>query len=478
MSKYEVVIGLEVHLELGTKTKIFCSCPTTFGDEPNTQVCPVCLGLPGVLPVLNKRALEFAVLTGLALNCEINSYSKFDRKNYFYPDLPKAYQISQFDFPVGKNGYLKIQSNGETRKIGINRVHLEEDAGKLIHSNDGLFSLVDYNRTGVPLVEIVSEPDLRSAEEARVFLEDLKKILLYTGVSDCKMEEGSLRCDANISVRLKGEAELGTKTELKNMNSFKAVQKGLEFEVERQIERLENGHRIVQETLRWDETKGETVTMRSKEEAHDYRYFPDPDLVPMEIGVMMVEKVKKELPELPLEKKERFVSQYCLSDYDAQVLTGTREMAVFFEECVKLFSEPKIVSNWVMGELSMHMNAAGLDFCTIKVTPEDLVEMLEMLKQGKISGKMAKDVLAEMFNSGKKAHQVVKEKGMEQISDQGVLEEIIQEVIKTNPGPVADYKAKKKKALGFLVGQVMKSTGGSANPQMVNEILRDKLKNV
>ncbi|MDO9574424.1 MAG: Asp-tRNA(Asn)/Glu-tRNA(Gln) amidotransferase subunit GatB, partial [Candidatus Contubernalis sp.] len=461
MTKYEVVIGLEVHLELRTETKIFCSCPTTFGDEPNTQVCPVCLGLPGVLPVLNKRALEFAVLTGLALNCEINSYSKFDRKNYFYPDLPKAYQISQFDFPVGKNGYLNIHSNGEIRTIGINRVHLEEDAGKLIHSNDGLFSLVDYNRTGVPLVEIVSEPDMRSAEEARVFLEVLKKILLYTGVSDCKMEEGSLRCDANISVRLKGETELGTKTELKNMNSFKAVQKGLEFEVERQIERLESGHRIVQETLRWVEGSGETISMRSKEEAHDYRYFPDPDLVPMEIGAMMVEKVKKELPELPLEKQDRFMSQYSLSKYDAEVLTGTREMAGFFEECVKAFPEPKTVSNWVMGELSMHMNAAGLDFSTIKITPEHLVEMLEMLKLGKISGKMAKNVFAQMFKSGEKAHQVVEEKGMEQISDQGVLEEIIQEVIKSNPGPVADYKAKKKKALGFLVGQVMKSTGGS-----------------
>ena len=476
MDKYEVVIGLEVHLELRTETKIFCPCPTTFGDEPNTHVCPVCLGLPGVLPVLNKRALEFAVLTGLALNCDINSYSKFDRKNYFYPDLPKAYQISQYDFPVAKQGHLSIQTNGETRVIGINRVHLEEDAGKLIHSEDGLYSLVDYNRTGVPLVEIVSEPDIRSAEEARVFLEALKRILLYTRVSDCKMEEGSLRCDANISIRLKGETELGTKTELKNMNSFKAVQKGLEFEVERQIERLERGERIIQETLRWDEGSAETISMRSKEEAHDYRYFPEPDLVPMEIGTQIVEEVKKRLPELPQEKKERFVIQYGLPEYDAEVLTSTREMADYFEDCVKGFPEPKIVSNWVMGEMSRHMNAAGLDFCNNKVLPEHLVEMLEMLQQGRISGKMAKDIFAEMFSSGKNAEQVVAEKGLKQISDQGVLEGIVEEVIKNNPGPVADYRAKKKKALGFLVGQVMKATRGSANPQMVNAILRDKLK--
>ncbi len=476
MSQYEIVIGLEIHLELRTKSKIFCSCPTTFGDAPNTHVCPVCLGLPGVLPVLNKKALDYAVLTGLALNCDINTYSKFDRKNYFYPDLPKAYQISQYDFPVAQNGNLRIQSNGEPRVIGINRVHLEEDAGKLVHSEEGDYSLVDYNRTGVPLVEIVTEPDLRSTEEARGFLESLKKILLYTGVSDCKMEEGSLRCDANVSVRLKGETELGTKTELKNMNSFKAVQKGLEFEVERQISRLEKGERITQETLRWDEGSAQTVSMRSKEEAHDYRYFPEPDLVPMEIGAPMVEEIRKTLPELPLAKRERFIAQYGIPEYDAEILTSTREMADYFEECVKIFPDPKAVSNWLMGELARHMNAAGLNFYNIKIAPQHLADMLEMLQQGKISGKMAKEVFADMFASGKTAGQVVAEKGLEQISDRGVLEKIIDEVIKKHPGPAADYRARKEKALGFLVGQVMKVTRGSANPQMVNEILRDKLK--
>ena len=473
---YEVVIGLEVHVELLTKSKIFCSCPTSFGDEPNTNVCPVCLGLPGVLPVINKRAVEFAILSGLALNCKVNPRSKFDRKNYFYPDLPKAYQISQYDMPVAEDGYLNIKVNGETKCIGITRVHLEEDAGKLIHAENGDYSLIDYNRTGVPLVEIVSEPDLRSHEEARVFLENLKRILQYTQVSDCKMEEGSLRCDANISVRLKGEKELGTKTELKNMNSFKAVQKGLEYEIKRQIDSLEKGERISQETLRWDEGRGLTVSMRSKEQAHDYRYFPDPDLMPLEIQQEWVEKLKELLPELPLQKKERYITQYGLPEYDAEVLTFSMDMADFFENCVKEFPEPKVVSNWVMGELMGFLNAERVDITETKVTPLNLAKLLHLIDKGTISGKIGKTVFEEMFKSGEGPEAIVEEKGLLQISDTKELEKIVDEVIKTNPGPVEDLKSGKKKAMGFLVGQVMKQTKGKANPQIVNEILRNRLK--
>ncbi len=473
---YEVVIGLEVHVELLTKSKIFCSCPTSFGDEPNTNVCPVCLGLPGVLPVINKRAVEFAILSGLALNCKVNPRSKFDRKNYFYPDLPKAYQISQYDMPVAEDGYLNIKVNGETKCIGITRVHLEEDAGKLIHAENGDYSLIDYNRTGVPLVEIVSEPDLRSHEEARVFLENLKRILQYTQVSDCKMEEGSLRCDANISVRLKGKKELGTKTELKNMNSFKAVQKGLEYEIKRQIDSLEKGERISQETLRWDEGRGLTVSMRSKEQAHDYRYFPDPDLMPLEIQQEWVEKLKGLLPELPLQKKERYITQYGLPEYDAEVLTFSMDMADFFEDCVKEFPEPKVVSNWVMGELMGFLNAERIDITETKVTPLNLAKLLHLIDKGTISGKIGKTVFEEMFKSGEDPEAIVEEKGLLQISDTKELEKIVDEVIKTNPGPVEDLKSGKKKAMGFLVGQVMKQTKGKANPQIVNEILRNRLK--
>ncbi len=473
---YEVVIGLEVHVELLTKSKIFCSCPTSFGDEPNTNVCPVCLGLPGVLPVINKRAVEFAILSGLALNCKVNPRSKFDRKNYFYPDLPKAYQISQYDMPVAEDGYLNIKVNGETKCIGITRVHLEEDAGKLIHAENGDYSLIDYNRTGVPLVEIVSEPDLRSHEEARVFLENLKRILQYTQVSDCKMEEGSLRCDANISVRLKGKKELGTKTELKNMNSFKAVQKGLEYEIKRQIDSLEKGERISQETLRWDEGRGLTVSMRSKEQAHDYRYFPDPDLMPLEVQQEWVEKLKGLLPEMPLQKKERYITQYGLPEYDAEVLTFSMDMADFFEDCVKEYPEPKVVSNWVMGELMGFLNAERIDITETKVTPLNLAKLLHLIDKGTISGKIGKTVFEEMFKSGEDPEAIVEEKGLLQISDTKELEKIVDEVIKINPGPVEDLKSGKKKAMGFLVGQVMKQTKGKANPQIVNKILRNRLK--
>ncbi|RQD75295.1 MAG: Asp-tRNA(Asn)/Glu-tRNA(Gln) amidotransferase subunit GatB [Candidatus Syntrophonatronum acetioxidans] len=475
---YEVVIGLEVHVELFTKSKIFCSCPTTFGKAPNTNVCPVCLGFPGVLPVLNKKALEYALISALALNCKVNSYSKFDRKNYFYPDLPKAYQISQYDLPIASEGYLELDFKGKTRKIGITRVHLEEDAGKLIHSENGLYSLVDYNRTGVPLVEIVTEPDLRSADEARTFLINLKKILQYTKVSDCKMEEGSLRCDANISVRSRGEKELGVKSELKNLNSFKGVQKGLEHEIKRQIQMLEKGEGLIQETRRWDESQNTTFPMRSKEEAHDYRYFPEPDLVPVNIDSKWIDRLKESLPEMPLSKKERYISQYDLPAYDAEVLTSSKDLADFFEKCVEEYPYPKLVSNWVMGELSMHMKREGKDFShDLLITPYHLAELLRIIEKGEISGKMAKDILAEMFTSGKRAPEIIQEKGMEQISNEKKLEKIIDEVIEANPGPVKDFKEGKKKAFSFLVGQVMKKTKGKANPRLVNDIFNDKLRN-
>lgn len=475
---YEVVIGLEVHVELLTKSKIFCSCPATFGEAPNTNVCPVCLGFPGVLPVLNKKALEYAVISALALNCKVNSYSKFDRKNYFYPDLPKAYQISQYDLPIASGGYLELDFNGKNKKVGITRVHLEEDAGKLIHSEDGLYSLVDYNRTGVPLVEIVSEPDLRSADEARLFLENLKKILQYTEVSDCKMEEGSLRCDANISIRPQGDLELGVKSELKNMNSFKGVQKGLEHEIQRQAQMLDKGEKLIQETRRWDENQNTTLPMRSKEEAHDYRYFPDPDLVPVKIDSKWIGRLQKSLPEMPLHKKERYINQYNLPEYDAEVLTSSKALADFFERCVKEYPQPKVVSNWVMGELSMHMKNEGKDFSDdLWITPSHLAELLKILDQGRISGKMAKEIFAEMFASEKRATEIIEDKGLEQISDEKKLEKIITEIIEDNPGPVKDFKEGKKKALGFLVGQVMKKTKGKANPQVVNKIFNNKLRN-
>lgn len=470
--QFETVIGLEVHAELSTESKIFCGCSTEFGAPPNTHTCPICLGHPGVLPVLNKKAVEFAMKAALALNCEIAEESKFDRKNYFYPDLPKAYQISQYDQPIGENGWLEIEVDGQTKRIGITRLHLEEDAGKSIHAEGGYGTLVDFNRVGTPLIEIVSEPDIRSPEEARAYLEKLKAILQYCQVSDVKMEEGSLRCDANISLRPVGQKEFGTKTELKNMNSFRNVQRGLEYEQERQREVLLQGGTITQETRRWDESSAKTVTMRGKEEAHDYRYFPDPDLVRLQISREWVEEVRATIPELPDERKKRYTEQYGLSGYDAGVITSSLESADFFDQAVATGADAKAIANWIMGDLMGYLNANDLELKDVKVTPEGLGELVKLIQKGTISSKIAKTVFKEMVESGKDPNVIVEEKGLVQISDEGELKRIVEEVVANNPQSVEDFKAGKDRALGFLVGQVMKATKGKANPQMVNELLR------
>ncbi len=477
--KYETVIGLEVHVELKTKTKIFCSCPTEFGGEENTHVCPVCLGLPGVLPVLNKRVLEFAVRAGLALNCEVAGFSKFDRKNYFYPDLPKAYQVSQYDLPICKGGRLEIEAEGKKKTIGITRIHMEEDAGKLLHSGTTIassdYSLADYNRTGVPLIEIVSEPDMRSSQEARAYLEKLKIILEYIDVSDVKMEQGSLRCDANISLRPIGVEEFGTRAEIKNMNSFKALQKAVEYEVERQAEILNEGGSIVQETRSWDEEKGVTVSMRSKEEAHDYRYFPEPDLVPIVVEPAWVEELRNSLPELPDERKGRLVNVLDLSEYDAGIITGSRALAEYFDRVVACYEEPKTAANWLNGEFLRLLNAQGLEVTESKIDPEDFAALLRYIADGKISGKIAKEVFAQMFAEGEKPGEIIKRKGLMQISDEGALSAVVEKIVAGNPKSVEDYKAGKEKAIGFLVGQVMKETKGQANPGLVNKLLQERL---
>ncbi len=479
MRNYEAVIGLEVHVELRTATKAFCSCPNAFGDEPNTIGCPVCLGLPGVLPVLNARVLEYAVLAGLALNCEISPFSKFDRKNYFYPDLPKNYQISQYDLPLCRNGYLELEAGGEKRRIGIQRVHIEEDAGKLLHDEGEarLYSYVDANRAGVPLLEIVTAPDLRSPEEARLFLEKLKAILEYLGVSDCKMEEGSLRCDANVSVRPAGSSELYPKTEIKNMNSFRAVQRALACEVERQCRVLEAGGSLVRETRAWDEDRGTTVGMRTKEEASDYRYFPDPDLVPLVVDAEFVERVRRMLPELPDARRERFIREYGLPAYDAGVLTASRALADFYEECARCYRDPKVVSNWVMGEFLRLVKASGCEVqeAAGRIPPARLAELLELVDSGVVSITAAKTVFEEMFTSGKPPGEIVREKGLTQVSGEEELLPVVEAVLEENPKVVADYLKGKEKAFGFLVGQVMKATRGKANPQVVNRLLREKL---
>lgn len=475
---YEAVIGLEVHVELKTKTKIFCPSTTEFGGDPNTHTCPVCLGLPGVLPVLNKKVLEYAIRAALALNCEIAEFSKFDRKNYYYPDMPKNYQISQYDLPLAKNGYLDIEVDGRTRRIGITRLHMEEDTGKLVHQGTITttpYSLVDYNRAGVPLIEIVSEPDLRSPEEARIYMEKLRSIIQYTGVSDCKMEEGSLRCDANVSVRPKGAPEFGTKTEIKNMNSFRALQRALSYEVQRQIDVLEEGGRIIQETRTWDEGKGVTLPMRSKEEAHDYRYFPEPDLVPLVIDRRWVEEIRASLPELPDQRRQRYLEQFGLPAYDASVLTSTIELAEYFEACVAHYPDAKTVSNWIMGDLSRLLNVHNLEITQCRIRPEQLARMLRLIDQGTISGKIAKTVFEEMFATGSDPEKIVKEKGLVQITDEGAIAAVVEEVIANHPKVVEDYRAGKEKALGFLVGQVMKATKGRANPELVNRLFKARL---
>lgn len=477
--KYEAVIGLEVHTELRTATKIFCSCRTSFGAEPNTNVCPVCLGLPGVLPVLNKKVLEFAVRTGLALNCEISRYSKFDRKNYYYPDLPKNFQTSQYDLPICEHGHLDVEVDGKKTTIRITRAHMEEDAGKLVHHGtsitDSDYSLVDYNRTGTPLLEIVSEPDMRSAKEAVAYMEKLRAILQYCGVSDCKMEEGSLRCDANVSVRPVGQKELGTKTEIKNINSFRGVERAIEYEAMRQAELLEEGGTVVQETRTWDEKEGVTKSMRKKEEANDYRYFPEPDLVPFTVSEEYIEEIRKTLPELPDARKERYMESYGLTSYDADYLTNDKARADYFEAMVAAGADPKEAANWLMGDFAKKLSQSGLEMAAAPVTAAALADLLGLIGKGTISGKIAKQVFSDMWETGKDAETIVKEKGLVQISDTGALEELADRIIAANPQSVADFKAGKKKAVGFLMGQIMKETKGKANPQVVNVILTKKL---
>lgn len=477
--KYEAVIGLEVHTELRTATKIFCSCRTSFGAEPNTNVCPVCLGLPGVLPVLNKKVLEFAVRTGLALNCEISRYSKFDRKNYYYPDLPKNFQTSQYDLPICEHGHLDVEVDGKKTTIRITRAHMEEDAGKLVHHGtsitDSDYSLVDYNRTGTPLLEIVSEPDMRSAKEAVAYMEKLRAILQYCGVSDCKMEEGSLRCDANVSVRPVGQKELGTKTEIKNINSFRGVERAIEYEAMRQAELLEEGGTVVQETRTWDEKEGVTKSMRKKEEANDYRYFPEPDLVPFTVSEEYIEEIRKTLPELPDARKERYMESYGLTSYDADYLTNDKARADYFEAMVAAGADPKEAANWLMGDFAKKLSQSVLEMAAAPVTAAALADLLGLIGKGTISGKIAKQVFSDMWETGKDAETIVKEKGLVQISDTGALEELADRIIAANPQSVADFKAGKKKAVGFLMGQIMKETKGKANPQVVNGILTKKL---
>jgi len=474
--EYEVVIGLEIHAELLTKSKLFTSAENRFGGEPNTRVDPITLGLPGVLPVLNERALEYAVKAGLALNCSIAPYSKFDRKHYFYPDLPKGYQISQYDLPLCSHGYVDFDLNGETHRCRIRRVHLEEDAGKLVHSESGReVSGVDFNRAGVPLIEIVSEPDLRSPDEAIDYWRAVKEILEFLGVSDCNMEEGSYRCDANISLRPKGSSTFGIRTELKNMNSFRFVHAALSYEVERQREILESGGTVVQETRLFDPTTNTTRAMRGKEEAHDYRYFPEPDLVPMELDPAWVAHIKSTLPELPRERRLRFVREYGIPDYDATVLTATRALADYYETVAKESGDPKAASNWVMGDLASFLKAAGHTIETSPVPASALAELIRLIHNQTISGKIAKSVLEEMVATGASPRQIIEQKGLVQISDASAIAAWVEQVIAETPGPAEDVRRGRDKALGFLVGQVMKLSKGKANPGLVNELLRKAL---
>lgn len=472
--EYEPVIGLEVHTQLKTETKIFCGCSTKFGSDPNTQVCPVCLGLPGVLPVLNKKTIEYSIMTALAINCSISAYSKFDRKNYYYPDLPKNFQISQYDMPLTQNGWIDISN----KRIRIKRAHLEEDAGKLMHSAEKGASYVDYNRTGTPLLEIVTEPDLNSPDEAYEYLTVLKQILQYLDVSDCNMEEGSLRCDANISIRPKGSTGLGVKTELKNMNSFKGVHKALSFEIERQKKALESGAPVVQETRLWDPDTQVTHSMRSKESAHDYRYFPEPDLTPVEIPKEWVEEIKNMLPEMPAKRKERFITQYNLPSYDAEVLTSDKKLADYFETAISCGGKgvsPKLIGNWIMAELLRELNNQNITADKSPITPKNLNNLIQLIEDGTISGKIAKEVFAEMYKTGETPASIIKVKNLVQITDENALGCIVDKVISANVKSVEAYRAGKENALMFLVGQVMKETKGKANPGLLQKMLKDRL---
>ncbi|MBE7041027.1 MAG: Asp-tRNA(Asn)/Glu-tRNA(Gln) amidotransferase subunit GatB [Ruminococcaceae bacterium] len=473
--KYETVIGLEVHAELKTKTKIYCGCKNEFGGEPNTHTCPICTGMPGTLPVLNKTVVDYAIKAGLAMNCSITKYGKQDRKNYFYPDLPKAYQISQFDLPLCQNGYVDILVNGETRRIGITRIHIEEDAGKLVHNDYDGTSMADYNRCGVPLIEIVSEPDLRSPEEARIYLETLKSILEYTEVSDCKMQEGSLRCDVNVSLRPEGQKEFGTRCEMKNINSFRAAVRSMEYEQKRQEEVLSSGGVINQETRRWDDVKGVSTVMRTKEDAQDYRYFPEPDLLPIIVSDEWIEEIRSTIPEMPEQRKKRYIEEYALPEYDAFLLTSSKKTADFFDETVGLGAAPKAVSNWVMGDISKLINDRELEAGDIPFSPAQLKALIDLIDKGTISNSAAKKVLTEMFNNPDDPAKIVDKLGLSQVSDEGALMQMVQEVMAQNPQSIVDYKAGKDRALGFLMGQVMKLSKGKANPQAINKMLKDAL---
>jgi len=476
--EFETIIGLEVHAQLKTESKIFCSCSTRFGAEPNTQVCPICLGMPGVLPVLNQKALEYAVMMGLATHCRISRHSIFARKNYFYPDLPKGYQISQYEEPLCEDGYIEIELDGKKKRIGLVRIHLEEDAGKSIHAEEWVpkgETLVDLNRCGVPLIEIVSKPDIRSPKEAYLYLMELKRILEYLDISDCNMEEGSLRCDANVSIRPVGSTEFGTKTEVKNMNSFHGVEKALEYEVERQKRLLSRGERIVQQTLLWNEKENRVVPMRSKEEAHDYRYFPEPDLVPVTLDEEWIESLREKIPELPLERKERLVKQYNIPAYDAEVITSSRALADFYEATCERYSNYKAVSNFIMGEVLRYLRDQKKEIQETQLRPALLAELLELVEKNTINLNVAKKIFPEVASTGTSPKKIVEERGLAQVSDESAIREVVLKVLEENPKEVEKYLNGKEQIVGFFVGQVMRATRGKANPKLVNQLLRQEL---
>ncbi len=478
LAKYQPVIGLEVHVQLGTRTKIFCTCPTSFGAQPNSNVCPVCLGLPGALPVLSRDAVESAMKAALALNCTIPPMSRFARKNYFYPDLPKGYQISQYDEPLAEHGFVDINLDGVPKRIGITRVHMEDDAGKSIHDgfrDSDRYSYVDLNRCGTPLIEIVSEPDMRSADEAHAYLTELKQVLQFVEVSTCDMEKGHLRCDANVSVRLRGAEQFGTKVEVKNLNSFRFAKMAMEYEIARQVSVLEAGGKIYQETRLYSVETGQTAGMRSKEQAHDYRYFPEPDLVPLRISQAWLNAVKADMPELPAQKRARFIENFRLREYDAQVLTQTRAVSDYYEEAARVSGDPKMAANWVIGDLSGALNAAGKDIADSPVSAVQLGELVALIHKGELSGKLAKDIFPKMFESGEAPSVIMDREGLRQISDTGALDRIVDQVLDANPKQIEQYRNGKTSVFGFFVGQVMKASRGQANPGAVNELLKKKL---
>ena len=472
---YEIVMGIEVHAELSTKTKIFCSCPTKFGAAPNTQVCPICMAMPGTLPVLNEKVVEYAVKAGLATNCEISKDSKNDRKNYFYPDTPKAYQISQYDKPLCEHGYIEIETSQGKKKIGITRIHIEDDAGKLNHDEFSGGSLVDLNRAGVPLIEIVSEPDLRSTEEVEAYLKKLKSILEYIEVSDCKMQEGSFRADINTSVRKIGEIKFGTRTEMKNMSSFRSITRAINYEVDRQIELIENSEKVIQETLRWDDVSGKTFSMRDKENAQDYRYFPEPDLVAIKLSDEYIENIKATLPELPESRKQRYLDEYKLSEKDANIITSSKHLSDLFENAIKICNNPKAVNNWIISDISRILNETEMEPIEIPFDANQLGKLVILIDKGTISSSIGKKVLVELFEEPKDPEEIIKEKGWIQISDEGAIKEVVLKILEANPQSILDYKAGKDRALGFLVGQAMKETKGKANPQMLNKMFLEEL---